>query len=72
LAWSGSDDEGFPRDYDDVDGDGLELVDAQELGDLAQESFDQAELPPVMRVMASAASPSAGCVGLTVSPSSVQ
>jgi hypothetical protein len=30
------------------------------------------KLPPVMRVMASAASPSAGCAGLKVSPSSVQ
>ena len=34
---SGADDEGFAGGFDDVDGDGVELVDAHEPGDLARE-----------------------------------
>ena len=35
---------GFARGFDDFDGDGIELVDAQKPADLAQESFDEAEV----------------------------
>jgi hypothetical protein len=43
LAWAGADDEGFAGGFDDIDGDGVELVDAHEPGDLAWESFDEVE-----------------------------
>ena len=63
MAYSGADDEGFPGGFDDLDGHDVEVVDAHQPADLAEESFDEAEVAAMMRVIAGAASPSAGCAG---------
>ena len=44
LALLGSDDEGLSGGVDDVGGDDVELVDLQDAGDLAHESFDESEV----------------------------
>ena len=44
FGQSGADDEGFPGGFDDVGGDGVEVVDGHDAGDLAHESFDESEV----------------------------